>query len=187
MPAATPPPAAEASLGVPDAGASGDQAATPGPHGPGWIVQISGHHYHNGTRLEQGAQYVRTTLIENLRNAKVKLPAGNAGKVEEVTLQELGVSYPVLVNPLRVEPEEIVDPNADIESGARTGAGGMLGGGLGRPGMAAGGNGNATAEGTIKLQRFDFVVQFCWQPKTATARHNAKKAKEQNNAPAAQP
>jgi len=33
------------------------------------------------------------------------------------------------------------------------------------------------------LPRFDFVVQFCWQPKTPTERREAKKAKEQAATP----
>ena len=43
---------------------------------------------------------------------------------------------------------------------------------------------DAAAPSTIRLQRFDFVVQFCWQPKTPTERRDAKKAKEQAANPA---
>ena len=49
-----------------------------GPTGPGWIVQITGYHYHNADRDNQGAQYVRNTLIQQLREGKLELPAAQA-------------------------------------------------------------------------------------------------------------
>jgi type IV pilus assembly protein PilM len=173
-----------------DTGAAGGRGAAPGPKGPGWIVQISGHHYHNGTRFDQGAQYVRKTLIENLRTGKVKLPAGDPGGEEEATMQELGISCPVLVNPLRVETEELHNPNAEADATGRVGAGGPPGAfapGMNRPNRLPAAKDGASAPSTIKLQRFDFVVHFCWQPKTPTERREAKKAKEQAVAPATQP
>ena len=58
-------------------------AATPatdnssgGPKGPGWIVQIRGYHYHNADRENQADEYVRGTLIRQLREGSLQLPAG---------------------------------------------------------------------------------------------------------------
>lgn len=158
------------------------QEAVVGPKGPGWIIRLSGHHYHNSDKSDYGAQYVIRTLIENLRNGKVKLPASDPNTVEEVTLQDLGISYPVLINPLRVEPETLKDPNAEPDTGGRA-LGAEPGGARTR--KPAAGAGNTGAGDDIKLQRFDFVVHFCWQPKTATERHEAKKALEQAASPAA--
>ena len=52
-----------------------------------------------------------------------------------------------------------------------------LGGKLGnRP---LGGNGNdSSGANTIELQRFDFLVHFCWQPTTPSDRRNAQKTAE---------
>ena len=66
-------------------------------------------------------------------------------------MQELGVSYPVLIDPRPVTFIRIEDPDAeDPDAGA---------GGLGIP-----------------LGRFDFQVQFCWQPKSPTQRRDAREA-----------
>jgi len=182
--AATPAPNAD---GTPAEG----QETVVGPKGPGWIIRICGHHYHNADRNNQGAQYVRNTLIENLRKKKIKIPSDGPDGVEEVSLQDLGISYPVLINPLKVEPEEIVNPNADAPTGAALRAG-MPGNPLGPGGVRkkppAGAEGeDSAAPSTIKLQRFDFVVHFCWQPKTASERQAAKKAPEQAAAAAEKP
>lgn len=154
-----------------------------GPKGPGWIVRLSGHHYHNAdpnNKDENGAQYVRATLVENLRNGKIKLPTDD----EEVTLRDLGISYPVLVNPLRVDSETIRTPYSlpDV-GGARGGEMGALGAGA-RARPAAGGADTA-ANDSIRLQVFSFDVHFCWQPKTATERRDAQKALEKAASPAA--
>ena len=59
------------------------------PTGPGWIIQIKGHHFHNATDINtvRGAEYVRTTLIQKLRTGKVKLAGGDKGGTEEVSMQ----------------------------------------------------------------------------------------------------
>ena len=49
-----------------------------GPSGPGWIVQITGHHYHNAStndkNYDQGPKFVRNTLIKNLASRTIELP-----------------------------------------------------------------------------------------------------------------
>jgi type IV pilus assembly protein PilM len=159
-------PAAEA-----PAPAAGDQSNISGPKGPGWIIKIEGHHYHNDMKSGNkfGAQYVRDTLVDNLLNMKVKLPTqklNDKGVMEDVmddvSMQELGITYPVLVNPKIVEEEQIDNPYASAE------------------GIRMGG-----ADIKIKLQRFDFVVQFCWQPKLPSERRAAKEAAKAAQQPAA--
>ena len=167
---AAPAPAAAA----PDPGTgepSGEQANLSGPKGPGWIIKIEGYHYHNDMKSGNkfGAQYVRDTLLENLLNMKVKLPKGDgSGELEEFTMGELGITYPVLVNPKSLDEDLVDNPYASAD--------------------AAGGNrgGDDTANNKIKLQRFDFVVQFCWQPKLPSERRAAKEeAKKTQQQPAA--
>ena len=49
------------------------------PTGKGWVVEIFGYHYynypHNGDKLGAG-EFVRQTLIKNLKEGKVMLPTG---------------------------------------------------------------------------------------------------------------
>jgi hypothetical protein len=120
------------------------------------------------------------------------------GSGAKVTMKDLGISCPVLVNATKPYLEELPDPNADTAPGAAPGMGsrgavggpnpmGGMGGMPGEPGMPgmpgmgsaggrrpmAGGD-PATAANTIKLQRFDFTVHFCWQPKTPSERQALK-------------
>ncbi|MEN6407205.1 MAG: type IV pilus assembly protein PilM [Thermoguttaceae bacterium] len=142
----------------------------PEPKGPGWLVQVRGYHFHNADRTNNGAQYVYRTLIENLRNGKVSLPSADPKTMEEISMADLGISFPILVNPTRIVVEEMPDPNFVPETVSRPERS-MLGGAPTRS--------NESNPGVIRLNRFDFVVHFCWQPKTPTARLEVKKAKEQ--------
>ena len=114
-----PAPAAAPAAACADGGAASGPDAAAGPKGPGWIVQISGYHYHNADQKDYGAEYVRKTLIENLRNKKVKLPSSEPGVTEEVTMPELGISYPVLVTTPKLERDELANPNAEAADAAR--------------------------------------------------------------------
>ena len=76
------------------AAATAPPAEDPGPTGPGWVIQLRGHHFHN--KRSEGVGYVRDTLIKNLRETKIKL-VDKDGKPEELTLKELGIGYPTVV------------------------------------------------------------------------------------------
>jgi len=179
-----PAPGKGAGSAAPDAGAGGTQP----PTGDGYIIQIKGYHFHNANRPDavRGAEYVRRTLIDNLRAKKVKLAGGEQGGPEEVTMRELGISCPVLVNhSSKTMPFEVPRPTGETNSSSRAApeAKPGPGGAADRPRPAAAAGDNAPA--TVKLQRFDFDVQFCWQPKTPTQRREARKPKEQTAAAAA--
>ncbi len=194
---------------VPAPGAPGDPGGVAGPKGPGWIIQLDGHHYHNKEQQNQGRYYVRETLIKKLLTGKVTLP-NDSGGTEEVTLRELGISYPVITSATRLEDEDLIDPSSAMgepgiggpQEEGPTGRGGMGRGGMGRGGMGRGGMGRggigpsarggmgrgpapteAAASNAIHVKRVDFVVQFCWQPTTATQRALAKKGAGQSNTP----
>jgi len=164
---------AEASPAAPaDAPATGDQsdnqANLAGPKGSGWIVKLEGYHFHNNMQKSDiGALYVQKMLIDKLLNSKVKLPNGDGDKEEAVSMRELGITYPVLVgNPKRVEDYPVDNPYASAESGA------------GGPRITN--PVSDTSAGQITLRRFNFVVHFCWQPKSYSERRavldEAKKA-----------
>lgn len=112
-------------------------AAGAGPTGPGWVFEIKAHHYHNikGDPQEQGPQWIRNTLLPNLRNDEMKL----------------GIGYPVLIDPRSVDWEFELEA-ADAENNQQSGAAGNAPADASRGGKAK-----------VKAPRFDFVVQFCWQ------------------------
>ena len=161
--------AAAATPATPTPAASGEQSADQsnlsGPKGPGWIVKLEGYHYHNDQEkyaYDSGAQFVRRTLLDNLLKMGVSLPTGDKDSkgndvVEKVSMQDLGITYPVLVNPKGVEEQEIDSPLAAAEGGA--------------------GRGEPTK---TRLPRFDFTIQFCWQPKLPSERLKDKQQKRES-------
>jgi hypothetical protein len=119
------------------------------------------------------------TLVKNLREGSVKLPVGENGKEETVTMEELGISYPILVNPLAVKDVIVTDPSIEIDQN-RTGVGapaGVIG--------ARSTSGDALEANKIKLHQFDFDVQFCWKQKKPTERRAEKTSKEKPKEPTA--
>ena len=150
---------------LPSGDQSGDQASISGPKGPGWIVKLEGYHFHNDMEkypYDSGAQFIRRTLLDNLLNMEVELPNKDRdGKdiMEKVSMQDVGITYPVLVNPRGVEEQEIDNPMAGESGGAK-----------------------GESPSKIRVPRFDFTVQFCWQPKSPSERREEKK-KEAEKAP----
>ena len=114
-----------------------------GPTGPGFVITLVGHHYHNAEGGDFGAEFVEKTLIDSLQNTTVVLPSGEGGKPQAVTLRELGITYPVLVNPGKIEEGSVVNPNVE-------GAGGQ------GAGAAAGGQ-------SMKVRVFHFRVEMAWK------------------------
>ena len=157
-------------------GAAAEGAVQGGPSGPGWVIQINGHHYHNQQkfgRSQIGAEYIRNEFIAKLRNQKFLLPVGEKGATEPVTAKELGLDYVVLVDPRRPEKVTIPDPNAVPGEG-----GGGAEGGAGK--------GEAAAR-TIEVTRMDFRVEMCWKPTPPSERLKNKKKEGEPKPEGAQP
>jgi type IV pilus assembly protein PilM len=161
-----------ASAGESSGTPAGDASQGSAANRPVWIIQLTGHHWHNSDPNNMGATFVQNTLIKSLRNANIQLPLGEDGKMESVTMKELGISHPVLINPLNVYRQEVRDPNLVGRDDA---------GGAPIPGHAARAADDSSAT-SITLQRFDFVVQFCWRPTTPQERRDARKALEKKAA-----
>ena len=118
-PAASAPGLAAAGVGAATAAAgAGTAAAGPkqGVKGEGWLVQITGYHYHNSETAggRQGAEFVRTTLINRLRTGTVFLPTdpSNPSVGKYVSMKKLGIAYPVLVNPGSPYKVSVLNPLA---------------------------------------------------------------------------
>ena len=153
-PPAAPAPPAEGAEPAPAEGAT-DATAAPaqvGPKGPGWVVQITGHHFHNEDRHkpEEGEQFLRSSLVQSLlgKGDDVLVSAGPwAGR--RVPVAELGIGYPIIIESPNVKRVQIkkAKPTATAGDGPAAPAA------------------PADAE-TIELKRYDFTLQFAWQPTT---------------------
>ena len=116
-----------------------------GPTGEGWVIQLKGYHYHNFNSgepgEEEGAEYVVTTLIKNLESGSVELPMPQGGGkppiLKVVPIADLGISCPVIVHETQLKEVTRIDPTLENDRNAR--------------------------DREVKLRRFDFTVQFCWQ------------------------
>lgn len=173
--AATPPAAAT----DPAAGAVPPATLT----GPGWVVELQAHHYHNSVRMMQEAdssrQFVIRTLINNLKNSDVTLPGDEAAGGGVFKYSDLGVFLPTIVWTMETPEDFTITLKTDRPAG---GAGGdSAQGGSRSGGLSLGGTmGNTGAEPapadpkTFKAPRYDFIVQFGWQPRNAQERIAAR-------------
>ncbi|MDR2641369.1 MAG: pilus assembly protein PilM [Planctomycetaceae bacterium] len=101
------------------------------PAVPGKIVQISGYHYHNpesatrSSNERMGADYLRYAFIRKLKFGRVSLPptlekqySGTDKKNSEqvpVTMRELGIYYPTLLQIPKVVQTEIINPRVLLQ------------------------------------------------------------------------
>lgn len=123
------------------------------PSGPGWVVQLTGYHYHNLDTTNDGAKFVKSTLLKNLKEGSVELPDGEDDSLIQVPIPDLGISFPWLVADKALR-NDIIDPEADLLNSSTSR----------RPA------GTEAGSSSITLKRYDFIVQFCWQPKTKSER-----------------
>lgn len=149
-----------------DAGEGSGEVEEPGPQGPGWIIELAGHHFHNEPhhKPDEAAQFLRSTLIRNLlgKGAQAVVSGGpRAG--ESVAVKDLGIGFPVIISSSPVR-------TVRIASGVVTDMGGgeMMPprGGFPRSRRPERPGPTGIDDGMISLRRYDFVVQFVWQPKT---------------------
>jgi len=148
---------AEAPEGLPTDGLPAVTPAMRGPKGPGWVIELTGHHFHNEDhhKPNQTAQFVRSTIVKGLLagepeegSEEVQVSAGPlAGK--QVTVAGIGIGFPVIISSSPVKVVSIV--SEEIKSAAL-------------PSEVA-----PDKPPDLKLKRYDFVLQFCWQPTTPGA------------------
>ena len=115
---------------------------------------------------DEGAQFLSNTLLKSLQSGSVELPVpdetGKGTVVKRVPIAELGISCPVIVSEKPLYAESLNDPTREFEPGDKR----------------------------ITLQRFDFIVQFCWQetpPSKRREKEKAAKAAAAQTPPAEQP
>jgi type IV pilus assembly protein PilM len=124
-------------------------APASGPTGPGWVIQLSGHHFRNieGDGVLQGMEYVRNTLLANLKLDEIPIPDTERGSEKDAPatyrVKKLGIDWPVAIEQKPIDWGFKI-PVEDSEG-------------------PAGGKGGDPANRKMKTQpRYDFVVQFCW-------------------------
>jgi type IV pilus assembly protein PilM len=163
-----------------------DGSATTGLTGAGWVIEIRGYHLHNSLREqkisvpEEGQQFILNTFFKNLETGTVKLPDGPNGELIDVPISDLGIKFPVVVTTEQIVPvtyfAEAVDPNM---VGGMPATSSEYDRGATAPGAAA----NAQEEPkTWELRRYNFIIQFCWQPQPRGKRLEKQMAQQQGEA-----
>ncbi|MHB1033910.1 MAG: type IV pilus assembly protein PilM [Pirellulales bacterium] len=159
---------------------SGAAQPTAGAAPEYWVIQLKGHHYHNdrADQKNQGAQFVRNTLLKNLEQDEIKI-ARPGGVTETIPVKKLGILHPLMIDPKGVDWDYVEDSEADQAAAVPTGRPAAVPAGVAVP---AGGAPAAPAAATVKpggkqRVRYDFEIQFCWQPTPLSKRLQIEKAK----------
>jgi type IV pilus assembly protein PilM len=166
-----------------DVAVEGDASAG-GSTTAGKVIQLTGFHYHNADKTNDTRKFVATTLLKQLEEGTVTLPDGPNGKLVEVPIKDLGISKPWLVVGKPLTPE-IIDPDAGLRPAGSTTYTPES------PPPEVVGDGEAAADGAepekprwFEVQKYDFVVQFIWQPTTRSQRQVIAKARAEAEAAA---
>lgn len=141
-------------------------AAAPPPTGPGWVIQLTGYHFHNGVdKQNEGLQFIQKTFFKNLKDGTVKLPDGPNGQLVDVPISELGISHPVVVTANQIDKVQYLKEPADAS-----------GTGQSRRRMSTFapqvgvGSGQGSDSEVLNLRQYDFVIQFSWRPQPRAER-----------------
>jgi hypothetical protein len=132
------------------------------------VIELKGYHYYRDDRMKpteranwEKQNYVRRTLLENIENGSVVLPADLAGTGATFTFKELGIGFPMMISgkstPVKIPNPEYYRitgkpmPGSETGGGTMGGSGGMGMGpassGGGTPGTASGGGNSSAAAG----------------------------------------
>jgi hypothetical protein len=134
------------------------------------------------------ADYVRNTFIKKLMEMPIELPAVGTKPREEVTAKDLGIGYPILINPGDMYPQEVPDEEA-IEKHQQTlrAANQPTQPSPFRPGVRQPIVAPQQPNLTKILTRFDFTLQFCWKETPASKRLMQRQKEKAQAQAAAQP
>lgn len=156
-----------------------------GPEGAGWVIQMRGYHYFNDPEKMgiNETNHIRRTLTTNFLEKPVILP-GPDGEPIEFTPQQMGFSYPLLLNERKPQTVQIPNPDYDPEAAmmAAEAPGGRPRASYGA--AAAGGQGEQTPTEPPMLDvlRLDFVYQLVWKENVLSERLEAKRLAEEEAA-----
>ncbi len=126
-----------------DANGNPIPAAPAGPTGGGWVIRLTGHHYHNSDSdtKQIGREYVQNNFVELLKKDEVDLPLELRveGQAASVPVKKIGIGYPVITSQSNIN-SNYQRPAADGE---------LV---------------NGVQAKVVPQKRQEFEVQFCWQP-----------------------
>lgn len=154
-----------------------DELAGPSAEESGWVVQITGYHFHNSpaARENMGAQYVRNTLIDQLDRGSLELINEN-NEPEVVSMKELGISHPIIAMDEVPRTVQIANPKYDPPALGGAGMGDEYGG--------YGMNSEEPIDPSkieppmIQAKVYRFTVQFCWRESPLSKREELRRAAE---------
>lgn len=155
----------------------------PGPTGEGWIVQWDCYHYYNDLAKISyvGSDHVRRLLTDTFLEGTIRVPVGTDEngnpQFEEFTLEQYGITHPLLLQDKQAVTVSI--PNPDFDP-AKLPPGGI-------PRNVPGAEIDPDIEmPTLQAQRLDFKFQFVWQERTLQERIDARTEDEEEAAAAAE-
>ncbi len=140
---------------------------------------IKAHHYHNDVKDQNsGAEYVRGTLLKELREKDdLKLAdVDDKGNQVLISTKQLGIELPVMItSTTNWNTVTVTDPNA------------VAGAAQPAPGPAEadatnGGNAGAVRQTTQTVGDYPFVVEFIWKPTPLSERQRIRQAEQQKKA-----
>jgi type IV pilus assembly protein PilM len=148
---------------------------------PGWVIQLDGYHFFNSDKNTEGAQFIFDTFFKNLEESTVSLPDGPNRNLIDVPIADLGIHHPVVITDLRIQElpyfPEATDEDASQLQSRRAMA---MENARPEPGVAAvPGDEVKQPPKEWKLRRYDFRIQFCWQP-VPRGKRLEKQAEKQN-------
>lgn len=133
----------------------------PGPSGPGWVFELKGYHFFMSDATLGGSAHVKNTLLKALEHGTVNLPTGPGANPISFKLKELGIGYSILVQEKINRDQRLENPNY---AGPATTPGGVI------DTATAAQPEDPNNPPFFKVDRCDFVVQFCWQEKPLNVR-----------------
>ncbi|MCA9123969.1 MAG: type IV pilus assembly protein PilM [Planctomycetaceae bacterium] len=170
----------------------------PGPQGPGWVIELAGHHYFNKDRKSGGLNHIRNTILKFLEEESISLPINAAGDLGTFTMKELGISHPILaLDGGEPKTVRVANPDAQTDASVAGGNTGMYGsgmyggegsdeagygsgGGAAAYGQASGGVGSSAGvpgaeeaepvPAFFEVKETTFTIQFCWTENTLSER-----------------
>jgi type IV pilus assembly protein PilM len=184
--AAAPAPAADAAAAPPPASA-GSGGLLDGSGAAGWIIMIRAHHYHNDEKDQNsGAEYVRGTLLKELREKDdLKLAdVDDKGNQILISTKQLGIELPVMItSTTKWNMITVNDPNA-VAGAPQTGP---VAGASGEDIVPAAGGAHGAApvaarQTTQTVGEYPFVVEFIWKPTPLSERQRIRQFEQQKKA-----
>ena len=154
-----------------------------GPKGPGWVIEIKGHHFYNdpSRREMAGPAHLRNTFLRTIEHGWIDVPAGPGQPLERFSHKELGIGFAILVYDPPIRNFQIPNPNYVPVGGAGNIDAGFAPMNPGGARPAANGDAKADPDNQefYTVPRYDFIVQFCWQEKPLGIRMQERRLKEE--------